>query len=642
MLVPGRLTPRITGAACLLAVLTGPLPALAQTIDAYIANGSANTVTAVNIATRAAVATIKVGHNPTGVTVSPDGTKAFVANNGDGTISVINTATNKVMGAPIKIADGFLDNMAIAVSPDGTTIYVARSDAPGSLVVVSVATGKVTSSLLGNTVDLASTVTVTPDGSKVYLGTPFNLLYSIATANPSAVLNTVTFGPPADGQVGGLAVTPDGKTLYAPLEVSPGQIALIDTATDLVTDTIEVPDVPVAIAITPDGGHAWVANSGSDSVIAIDTATHTLDGSSIALGCSPIGLAITPDGSTVFALCANHSFVTVSTANHTVTNTVGDSGAAGQSVGTFIRPVPPLALVTNETANNVTVIDTTTAKPIGAPINLVDVIAGIAIAPDRNTAYVAVLGSSSLAVLDLTTSPPLSTGTIQIAGGSPFGVAVTPDGAKAYVTNVLAGTVSVIDAGIDTVSGSPITVGNAPEGIAITPDGKAAYVANVDDGTVSVINTATNTVSATFFTGTSAINTPMSNGVAASPDGTVVYVASTGEGIVSVISTASQAVVTAIVVGRAPTGVAFSPDSTRAYVTNSADGTVSIINTATHLATATVKVGRQPQAVAVTRDGTRIYVTDFAAATVSVISAASLKVTATIKTGVKPIGVAIQ
>ena len=65
---------------------------------------------------------------------------------------------------------------------------------------------------------------------------------------------------------------------------------------------------------------------------------------------------------------------------------------------------------------------------------------------------------------------------------------------KAYVTNQIADTVSVIDTATNAVVGSAIPVGDAPRDIAITPDGTKAYVTNQDADTVSVIDTATNTV----------------------------------------------------------------------------------------------------------------------------------------------------
>jgi YVTN family beta-propeller protein len=69
-----------------------------------------------------------------------------------------------------------------------------------------------------------------------------------------------------------------------------------------------------------------------------------------------------------------------------------------------------------------------------------------------------------------------------------------------YVTNSYNNTVSVINAGTNTVTAT-VTVGRFPYAVAITPNGQFAYVANLFDKTVSVINTSTNTVTATVPVG---------------------------------------------------------------------------------------------------------------------------------------------
>src|SRR5260221_6257510 len=99
----------------------------------------------------------------------------------------------------------------------------------------------------------------------------------------------------------------------------------------------------------------------------------------------------------------------------------------------------------------------------------------------------------------------------------------------AYVTNIFAITVSVIDTASNTVVAT-VAVGSGPFGVAITPDGTRAYVANLFDNTVSVIDTARKTVVATVALG----NGPLA--VAITPDGTRAYVT---DGPASVFETAS-------------------------------------------------------------------------------------------------------
>lgn len=63
-------------------------------------------------------------------------------------------------------------------------------------------------------------------------------------------------------------------------------------------------------------------------------------------------------------------------------------------------------------------------------------------------------------------------------GFAPHGIAITPDGSRAYVTNFASNTVFVIATASNTVVGSPIPVGSFPYGFAITLDGTQAYVTN--------------------------------------------------------------------------------------------------------------------------------------------------------------------
>ncbi len=51
-----------------------------------------------------------------------------------------------------------------------------------------------------------------------------------------------------------------------------------------------------------------------------------------------------------------------------------------------------------------------------------------------------------------------------LVGNGPYGVAVSPNGSRAYVTNQLSDIVSVIDTATNTVIGDPIPVGELPTG----------------------------------------------------------------------------------------------------------------------------------------------------------------------------------
>ena len=227
---------------------------------------------------------------------------------------------------------------------------------------------------------------------------------------------------------------------------------------------------------------------------------------------------------------------------------------------------------------------------------------------------------NTVLVIDTGTNSVVATVTV---GSAPFGVAITPDGAHAYVTNIRSHTVSVIDTGTNTVVATVTGLGLAPHRIAITPDGTRAYVANTNVS-FSVINIGTNTVVATVPAGTN------NNGMAVTPDGTRAYMTDEFSGAVLVIDTGTSTVVATVAVQSRAAEVAITPDGTRAYVTNENSGTVSVIDTGTNTVLATVPVGGFPRGVAITPDGTRVYVANQNPGTVSVIDTGTNTVVATV------------
>ena len=97
----------------------------------------------------------------------------------------------------------------------------------------------------------------------------------------------------------------------------------------------------------------------------------------------------------------------------------------------------------------------------------------VAIADDQQKAYVTNMVTGTVSVISTTAKKVIKTIAVGI---EPFGCALAPDGKKLFVANQSSGTVSVIDTNkdrrIDTITG----VGQKPHGIAITADGKKVYV----------------------------------------------------------------------------------------------------------------------------------------------------------------------
>ena len=82
---------------------------------AFVANNVDGTVSAITTATRVVSPPITVPSRPTAVAITPDGTHVYVANVIDGTVSVITTATGAV-SAPITVGQA---PVGVAITPDG-------------------------------------------------------------------------------------------------------------------------------------------------------------------------------------------------------------------------------------------------------------------------------------------------------------------------------------------------------------------------------------------------------------------------------------------------------------------------------------------------------------------------------------------
>jgi YVTN family beta-propeller protein len=296
----------------------------------------------------------------------------------------------------------------------------------------------------------------------------------------------------------------------------------------------------------------------------------------------------------------------------------------------YLMTSGPFAYVANNTGENVSVIDIPSSLPL-ATIPIGALTYGVAISPDETKVYIT--DNLGVAVINPATNTVVAS--IPLPSG-PANVAFTPDGTEAFVADSGASSVSVINTSTQAVVAT-VPVGSIPYAVAmaVTSNGTFAYVTSAGSNDVSVISEANNTVVQTINVGTYPV------GAAVSPNSSLVYVVNQSSNNVSVISVATNTVIATISVGTFPIYAAFSPDGSTAYVTNYNSGTVSVIDTATSTVIATVTGFAHPFQVQVTADGTAAYVTDETANNVKVVSTATNTIVNTIPVGTSPIGIAI-
>jgi YVTN family beta-propeller protein len=296
---------------------------------------------------------------------------------------------------------------------------------------------------------------------------------------------------------------------------------------------------------------------------------------------------------------------------------VGPPVPVGETPGfVAVSPDGRRALVANQAAGVVTVVDTATNAvtarvpvPTGPPQYLT-------FSPDGRRAYVSIWNQArtvaAVGVLDTETNQFVATIPVRTR---PYLSAVTPDGQRLYVPNHDSGTISVIDTGTNTVT-AEITVAPNPHWVEMSADGTRAYAANHESNLVSVIDTADYSI----LTEVPVQTSPHS--LAVHPTRPLVANVNYDSASVTMIDTNTDEVVATIPVGANPQDISWAPDGRHAYVANTTDNTVSVIDAETATVTATIPVGNSPTSVAVRPDGRTAYVSDLEDGTLAVLNIA--------------------
>jgi YVTN family beta-propeller protein len=271
-----------------------------------------------------------------------------------------------------------------------------------------------------------------------------------------------------------------------------GGITEINAKNNSVIATGPFGGIGAVAAVTPDGRRIYITDFLSAKVVVLDTSRNVpVAQVPVGSGTGNTGVAVTPDGSAVYVTSQFDGMVSViATATNTVVKTIP---TGGQPNWVTISPDGTRAYVSNGAGGRVIVVATASNSVI-ARIGGFTCSSGSRLARFESELLVSSPCDNTLKVVNTATNSIVNS---IPTGPAPNGIAVTPDGTRAYVADFGGDTVDVIDLTSMTNLGTPITVGTNPRGLAIAPGGQL-YVANFGNVTVSVIDTATNQVSATL------------------------------------------------------------------------------------------------------------------------------------------------
>jgi YVTN family beta-propeller protein len=279
------------------------LPLFAGSVRIYQTNSAGDHVDVIDPVTNKVVLKVEGIEVPHGVGFSPDGKRAYITCESESTLWATDTKTGKLIAKAT--LSGHPNNLSI--STDGKYAFVGIAVAPGAVDVIDTATMKLAKSIPVK--GAVHNTYVTPDGKFVLAGSIAGKMVTVIDEKSLAI----AWELPMDQGVRPLAIekAADGSTsrLFVQLSNVHG-FDVVDFKTHKVTERITLPDQPVngkaesaapshGIAVSPDGKTLWVNSSIASGIFEYSLPDLKVLGY-VKTDKVPDWVTFTPDGKTVY------------------------------------------------------------------------------------------------------------------------------------------------------------------------------------------------------------------------------------------------------------------------------------------------------------------------------------------------------
>jgi YVTN family beta-propeller protein len=286
------------GMVAVVALASGGQPAQAAPF-AYVPNEGSGTLSVIDIATDKVVAEIAAGTKPRGTVVSADGRLAYVSDQPNNRLVLVDLEARKASG---QIALGESPE-GVGISPDGRWVAAAVEES-NDVVFVDTQT-KAVAFVVKVSGKNPEHAVFSPDGKQVFV-----------SAEEGEAVNVIDFAKrqdiariPVGARPRGIAFSPDSTRAYVAAENS-DELYVIDTRTLAVAAKVHAGLRSNGVTAHPNGKWIFVSNGGAASVSVIDASSLAVI-ATVPVGQRPWNMALSPDGSKLYVACGRSGSVTV-------------------------------------------------------------------------------------------------------------------------------------------------------------------------------------------------------------------------------------------------------------------------------------------------------------------------------------------
>jgi len=246
---------------------------------AYITLPGMWMVEEVNIVSNMGIKYFDAGVGAAGIVLSPNGKLAYTADYHSSSISIIDLEADKTSSI-----EAVYTPIYIVRNNDGTRLFVTNVTQNSVSIIDTEAKREIATISCGAS---PYGIEFCPTNDKIYVVNFASNGITIINASTNTIETTVALS--SGSKPNDIAISPDGKYAYVANNGS-NSVSVIDLTNNNEIKSITVGTKPFAIICSPDGNKVYVTNDGSNTVSIINTETLTME-ASIDVGTAPRGLA---------------------------------------------------------------------------------------------------------------------------------------------------------------------------------------------------------------------------------------------------------------------------------------------------------------------------------------------------------------